>query len=210
MNEEILLGYHATDIKNIESIINDGFVESKASKGHWLGRGIYFFENLYYAVEWEIIGVIKQDIADYKELTKKCGIVVAELDKRNYKVLDVSEPQGYAIFEYLLKIIKENYSEEKYNYILSKGYAYIIKILEYLEIKKKKQYLSRFDIICAVYPKNISKIKTYLPGDFISCVQKQICVKNPRAIKKVEELQYSQVTKGIFNLIKKNRGEKND
>lgn len=70
MNEEILLGYHATDIKNIESIINDGFVESKASKGHWLGRGIYFFENLYYAVEWEIIGVIKQDIADYKELTK--------------------------------------------------------------------------------------------------------------------------------------------
>lgn len=210
MNEEILLGYHATDIKNIESIINDGFVESKASKGHWLGRGIYFFENLYYAVEWEIIGVIKQDIADYKKKKKKCGIVVAELDKRNYKVLDVSEPQGYAIFEYLLKIIKENYSEEKYNYILSKGYAYIIKILEYLEIKKKKQYLSRFDIICAVYPKNISKIKTNLPGDFISCVQKQICVKNPRAIKKVEELQYSQVTKGIFNLIKKNRGEKND
>ena len=47
--------------------------------------------------------------------------------------------------------------------------------------------------------KNISKIKTNLPGDFISCVQKQICVKNPRAIKKVEELQYSQVTKGIFN-----------
>ena len=124
--------------------------------------------------------------------------------------MDVSEPQGYAIFEYLLKIIKENYSEEKYNYILSKGYAYIIKILEYLEIKKKKQYLSRFDIICAVYPKNINKIKTNMPGDFISCVQKQICVKNPRAIKKVEELQYSQVTKGIFNLIKKNRGEKND
>lgn len=210
MNKEALIGYHATDISNIKPIMNNGFVESKVSKEHWLGRGIYFFENLYYAVEWEIIGVIKHDVADYNELIKKCGIIIADIDTENYKVLDFSEPQGYAIFEYLLKIIKDNYPEEKYNYILSKGYAYIIKILEQLEIKKHKKYISKFDVVCAVYPKNITKIKTNLPGDFISCVQKQVCVKNPKAIKKVGELEHSDITKGIFNLIKKNRGEKND
>ena len=128
----------------------------------------------------------------------------------NYKVLDLSEPQGYAIFEYLLKRIKENYPEEKYEYILSKGYAYVIKILEQLEIKKNEKYISKFDVICAAYPKNITKKKKNLPGDFISCVQKQMCVKNPDAIKKVEELQHSDITKGVFNLVKKNRGEKND
>lgn len=210
MNGEILSGYHATDINNIELIKNNGFIESKASKGHWLGRGIYFFENLYYAVEWEIIGVIKHEVIDYEELTEKCGIIIADLDIENYKVLDLSEPQGYVIFEYLLKIIKENYSKEKYEYILSKGYAYVIKILEQLEIKKNEKYISKFDVVCAAYPKNITKRKTNLPGDFISCVQKQMCVKNSNAIKKVEELKHSDITRGIFNLVKKNRGGKND
>lgn len=210
MNEEILVGYHATSINNIEPIINNGFIESKGSRGHWLGRGIYFFENLYYAVEWEIIGVIKHDIENYEEITNNCGILMTEINTVDYNVLDVSDPQGYAIFEYLLKVIKENYSEEKYKYILSKGYAYIIKILEQLEKKKKKKYISKFDVICAVYPKNINKKKKNQPGDFISCVQKQICVKNPETIKKIKELEHSEITKGIFNLIKKNRGEKND
>ena len=49
-----------------------------------------------------------------------------------------------------------------------------------------------------------------MPGDFISCVQKQICVKNPQAIKTVKELKHNEMTKRMFNLIKKNRGEKND
>ncbi len=205
MNEEILSGYHATDISNIELIINNGFIESKASKGHWLGRGIYLFENLYYAVEWEIIGVIRHEVTDYKTLTEKCGILAVDIDTKNYEVLDVSEPQGYAIFECLLKKIKENYPKEKYEYILSKGYAYIIKVLEKLEMEKNEKSISEFDVICAVYPKNISKRRTKIPGDFISCVQKQICVKNSKAITKIEELEHSDITKGIFTLVKKNR-----
>ena len=152
MNEKTLTGYHATDINNIELIKKNGFLESKASKGHWLGRGIYFFENLYYAVEWEIIGVIKHEVTDYEELTEKCGIIIADLDMENYKVLDLSEPQGYAIFEYLLKRIKENYPEEKYEYILSKGYAYVIKILEVT--KDLQSYINRKEEIWKILRKS--------------------------------------------------------
>lgn len=211
MNEKILEGYHATAIKNIESIMNNGFIESKASKGHWLGRGIYFFENLYYAVEWEIIGVIKHNnVNNYNEVKNNCGILMVDLDVENYKVIDFSEPQGYVIFERLLQIIKKYYSKEKYEDILNKGYAYMIKVLEELERQNNVKYISRYDIICAVYPKYITKQKKNLPGNFISCVQKQICVKNEKTIKKISELKHSDITKGIFNLIINNRGDKDD
>ena len=210
MNEKTLEGYHATSKENIQLIMKNGFIESKASIGHWLGKGIYLFENLYYAIEWEIIGVIKHDITDYNEIEQKCGILIVDLDIDNYNIIDFSEPQGYAIFECLLQLIKANYSKEKYEEILNKGYAYIIKILENLEKQNNVKYISRYDIICAVYPKYITKQKTHLPGDFIHCIQKQICIKNKEAIKNIYELEHSDMTKGIFDLITNNRGEKND
>lgn len=210
MNEKIIVGYHATSRENIESILKNGFVESKASKGHWLGKGIYLFENLYYAIEWGILGVIKSDINDYNIIKKTCGILIIDLDIENYKVIDFSEPQGYVIFERLLQIIKNYYSEEKYNEIVSKGYAYIIKVIENLEKQNNEQYISRFDIVCAVYPKYIAKPKTNFAGDFIPCVQKQICIKNKDAIKNIIELNYDEATENLFNLIIYNRGDKND
>lgn len=210
MAENTLIGYHATKYKNINLILSNGFLESEPTQGHWLGKGTYFFENLYYAVEWEIIGVIKHNIDDYNQLIKKCGIIKAKIDTEHYKVIDISTPQGYVFFEYLLKVIKENYPEEKYKYILNKGAAYIIKIMEQLEIKKNEKYLSDFDVVCADYPKKITQRKQNLPGDFIACVQKQICVKNKNAIKKIEHMEHNETTEIMFDLIKKNRGIKND
>lgn len=210
MNEKTLVGYHATSKENIDLIVKDGFIESKPSKGHWLGKGIYLFENLYYAIEWEILGVIKYDISDYNIIKNTCGILKIDLDIENYKVIDFSEPQGYIIFERLLQIIKGYYSEEEYDKIVSKGYAYIIKIIENLEKQSKGKYISRFDIVCAVYPKYIKRPKTSIPGDFIPCVQKQICIKNKKAIKNIIELNHDDNTEELFNLIIYNRGDKND
>lgn len=99
-----------------------------------------------------------------------------------------------------MQLIKTNYSKEKYEDILKKGYAYIIKVLENLEKQNNTKYISRYDIICAVYPKHIAKKRTHLPGDFIHCVQKQICIKNKEAIKNIYELEYSDMTKGIFDI----------
>lgn len=210
MNEQTIVGYHATSKENIELILKNGFIESKANKGHWLGKGIYLFENLYYAIEWEIIGVIKHEIDSYDEIEQKCGILIVDLDATNYNIIDFSEPQGYSIFEHLLNIIKNNYSKDKYEEILNKGYAYIIKILEQLEQQNNQKYISRFDVICAVYPKGIAKQKTTLKSNFIFCVQKQICIKNKDAIKNISELEHNEITKGVFNLVKNNRGGKND
>lgn len=208
MNDNILVGYHATTTDNADLILMNGFIESQATKGHWLGKGVYFFDDLYYAIEWGIIGVIKQNIKKYKQLTDKCSILISDINTKEYRVIDFSTPQGFAIFQYLLDIIKKNYSDKKYQDIEEKGYAYIIRVLEELEKVKGEEYISGFDVVCAVYPKKIDKKQKNLRGNFISCVQKQICVKNVKTIKNVIKMQYSEITKGIFGLVVQNRGGK--
>lgn len=50
-----MIGYHGTTDTNIEkrieSILTNGF-ESKYRKDHWLGQGIYFFEDEFWASQW--------------------------------------------------------------------------------------------------------------------------------------------------------------
>ena len=210
MNEKTMIGYHATQRKNIPLIIENGFKESKVNKGHWLGRGIYLFDNLYFAIEWEILGVQRHKIKKYKEIEKKCGILVVDIDVEKYNIIDFSEPQGFAIFEKLQNLIKKNYPERKAEEIIERGYAYIINVLENLEKQNKDKYISNFDVICAVYPKYMDKRKKHTTGDFITCVQKQICIKNAKVIKNIKELEHSEMTKGYFDLIIKNRGDISD
>ena len=149
-------------------------------------------------------------LCNYSKIKEKCGILIVDIDVDNANIIDFSEPQGYAVFQCLLNIIKENYSSEKYESILNRGYAYIIKVLEELEKKQKVKYISRFDVICAVYPKELNKKKKNIPSNFITCVQKQICIKNPKVINNIQEMNHSEITRATFNLIKNNRGEIND
>ena len=210
MNENTITGYHATATLNIPSIMQNGFTASEPNQGHWLGKGIYLYTNLYYAIEWEMLKILNKTTCTYDEIQEKCDILSVELDTTNYNVIDFSDPQGYIIFEQLLQKIKALYPKEEYEKILNKGFAYIIKILENLEKITQKKFLSKYDIVCAVYPKYIIKPKTHLAGDFIPCVQKQICIKNANSIKNITILEHNDLRKNLFKLIQYNRGEKND
>lgn len=201
--------YHTTAKQNIDNILKEGFEYSKATKCHWLGKGVYFFEDLYYAVEWEIIGIIKKEIKDFEQIQKECGILVSNIDTENYTIINLSSPIGYNIFNKMLKKIKEYYTEEQYKQIKSKGYKYIIRILEKLEEIENKKYLSKYDIVCAIYPKDIyAKESNNKNGDFIICTQKQICIKNKEAIIKTEVCKNNNI-KDVFTLMIDNREEYN-
>lgn len=204
---EALECYHTTANENISSILKNGFEPSKTDEEHWLGEGVYFFENLYYAVEWGIIGVIKKKVKDYEKLQNKCGILISNIDVKNYTILDLSSPIGYYIFDNMLNVIEKYYSQKKYEEIKDKGYKYIIQILENLEKIQSEKYLSKYDILCAIYPKNIYKKESNnKSGDFIVCAQKQICVKNRDAILKTEVYENDNI-KDVFSLIVNNREE---
>lgn len=199
-------GYHATAKENIKSILTNGFYMSKPKSSHWLGKGIYFFEDLYYAVEWQIIGVLKREVEEFDELNRKSGIIVSEIDMENYETLNISEPYGYSIFKELLDLIKKYYSNSEYEENLKKGDIHLIKVLEQIEIETGQKNLSNFDVLCSIYPKPIeleeAKSKT---GDFMKCAQKQICVKNKKAIIKSKEYDNNKLKKENFELLIKNR-----
>lgn len=206
MNIAMLKGFHATHIDNVNSIMKNGFYMSKPKFGHWLGKGVYFFADLYYAVEWEIIGVLKQyNIKDISE-TKKACIMVADINYSDYEIVDFNTPDGYEIYKCLLEILKRDMSEEEYKKVLDKGDAYIFKILEELEEQKKEKYLSAFDIVCANY-KIPSEKNTNRKSDFCVGIQRQICVKNLRAISSVSKLNNDPLEAEILEVVKKNRGD---
>lgn len=205
MTDEICRGYHATARKNISSILNNKFIISKPGKHHWLGKGVYFFENIYYAIEWQLLGVIKKRNVEYDELMEESGIIVSEINTSNYSMLDLSNPYGLSIFEELLIKIKDYYGEAKYEEYKQKGDKFLIDLLEELEEQKNIKLLSNFDIISAEYPKWMAREKN-VPGNFIKCIQKQICVKNINAIVKSDEYTDNEIIKSNYELILKNRG----
>lgn len=212
MNEATLTGYHTTHIDNLKSILNNGFYMSKPNKEHWLGKGVYFFYDLYYAIEWKIIGILKKDnIEDNSEVKNTC-VITANIESEGFETLDLSIPTGYEVYKTFLEILKDNYSEEEYKSIVNQGDKYIIKALEKLEIVKKEKYLSAFDIVSACYYRNTNnkKIDLSKKSDFLVSIEKQICVKNYKAIKDIKEFKDSCVSNDILELVKKNRSEEND
>ena len=114
----------------------------------------------------------------------------------------------------------ERYSKSKIMEIIGNKEKIFNQLQEYAVIDKEND-LYHFKYVgviiiesCVIncYPKYITKTKTKtkLPGDSITCIQKQICIKNQKAIKNIIELEHNNVTKEVFNLIIYNRGDKND
>ncbi len=210
MKEAMLIGYHTTHIDNLESILNNGFYFSKPNVGHWLGKGVYFFDDIYYAQEWKIIGVAKKYNLDEEIGIQKSCILVATINCEEFEKVDFSTPEGYEIFKTLLELVKENYSKKEYEEILNKGTCYIIKILENLEIVKKEKSLSLFDIVCADFYSNLNGKKKLASNesDFLTVTQKQICVKNINAIQDVYKLKETSEHKEKLEMVKINRRNK--
>lgn len=211
MDVKTIVGYHATAKENVEKILKNGFIPSPPRKKHWLGKGVYYYSDFYYAVEWGIIGVMKREENSFKEFKKKCAILSSNIDCENFEVLDVSSPVGYTIFLQLLDLIKNNYTNEEYQEIKEDNNAETIRIIEKLEEKQGIKYLSNYDVVCAIYPKNIFKKKIKSSSDFLVGVQKQICVKNTEAIKDIQNIHINnEGTEKIYELVKLNRRSKDD
>lgn len=203
--------YHATAKNNIKNILNTGFRPSPINEKHWLGSGIYFFEDIYFAIEWGIIGVIKKKNTNWNTWNNKCGIIAVQIDTKKHEVLDLSSPLGYDLFLTLLNVIKKKYSEEEYESIQEKGYAHMIKILEEIEEKEKIKLLSQFDVIMGIYPKAINTKERKHKSDFLTCSQRQLCVKNSNCITNMSQVNTNNnEVKTVFNLIVRNRRNKND
>ena len=212
MSDKILTVFHTTSQKDAKKILNEGFELSKGDN-QWLGKGVYFYRDLYFAVQWGLLGVIKNDIqnVDIKQFNEKCNILKADLDCEKYNVLDVNTPDGYQIILKLKSKILDICSSKQISRIEQYGDKYFFNLLEFLENKKNVRLLSRFDIIFAEYGNNIYSKQRKNKSDFAGCQERQICVKNLEAITNLTNVEMNTTNiSELFNLIKKNRSDKND
>lgn len=180
MNEKTLIGYHGTSKEASESILKNGFKisKSKNKKYEWLGDGVYFWEDDYYAVQWNIINIEKDNKDKNIEVLEDYEIIKSKLKVNKLKLFELSSPEGSIIYKELKEKLSNRFVEEGYkNYIekLSKqSDKFWINLLE------DNGFFKEFDIITATY-KN-EKNKERYKDDIVLNVQKQICVKNINCI----------------------------
>lgn len=83
------IGYHGTDMSVAEDIVKDGFT-CKTNKEHWLGDGIYLYQDIELAKWWTTNPTKKHGMEINKPVIIECQIEVED-----DKVLDLCSLQGY-------------------------------------------------------------------------------------------------------------------
>ena len=192
MEQQIITGYHATNKNNESSIINFGYDISKCKEDEqWLGKGIYFWESLYYAIEWNYINSHSfSRSAILKKIINDKTIFVADIFIEKDRMLDLSSPEGTIIFEEFQKVLKENLGENEIKEAYKRDDVCWIYILQ------KYGFFEKFDIVIATYKKEIKSNAIKSPRNFERYVQKQICVKkinniiNNRIYNDIDRIKY--------------------
>lgn len=194
-------GYHATERKNENEILSNGFYFSVSRDDNiqWLGKGVYFWIDDYYAVEWNIINA-KNNKREY--VLNNYIILKSILVCDRNKILDVSSPEGSILIcnlrEGLKKILLNSNKEEFIEELNSASDKYFIKFLEDYGL------LEDFDMILATYRKKYIEKEKFL-DNFIEWEQRQICVKNLDVIKKTKKYQDKKRISQLFYMITNNR-----
>lgn len=199
MNEKILIGYHSTLKENGKNILKNGFEisESKDDKYEWLGDGIYFWEDDYYAVQWNIISMEKNHEPKTIKNLENYEIIKSKLLVNKLKLFELSSPEGSIVYNEFKKrlidmFIKNGYIEQ-IEELESKSDKFWINLLE------DNAFFEEFDVITAIY-KNEKNVEEY-KDDIVLNAQKQICVKNKKCIVKSELYSDIERIKILFEMI---------
>lgn len=186
MNEVIIeTGYHATTTNNANTILATEFKKSISTnnKKHWLGNGVYFFTDIYWAVQWNIYELKKyinrnKNIEDFTVLTSK---IVCNDDI----MIDLSSGEGKEIFFYMQRCLRNKLQEEGKIELIEevsrKSKKFLINLLE------DYGFFDDFAVIKAIYIDQKEKDRVKKADDFIMNVQCQICVKDITYIKDTKE-----------------------
>lgn len=175
MNEKTLTGYHATTKDKSQNILKNGFDISKSREENyeWLGDGVYFWEEDYYAVQWNIIDLEKNKKNKSMDSLKEYAIIKSKLKVNKLKLFELSSPEGSMIYNEFKNQLKDKFIKEGYgeyvDELLKRSDKFWINLLE------DNGFFDEFDIITAIY-KNEKNAENY-KDDIILNAQKQICVK---------------------------------
>lgn len=211
MVKTIYRGYHATSVENADSILSTGFIDSVTSEDNiqWLGSGIYFWLDEYYAVEWN---VIKSESVDIEYINRMYTILESKIECEKDEVLDLSSPEGSIICNELMKILRNILIESGNNKVVSD----LEKCTDKMKINILEEYgiLEDFSVVLATYKKKNIR-KNYSSDNYIEWEQRQLCVKKSNVIIETNKFEDKERCNQLLNLIINNRkkvarGRKNE
>jgi hypothetical protein len=208
MSQKILTGYHGTTKEKSESILKQGFKISKSQeqKYEWLGDGIYFWDDIFYAVQWNIINMEKNYNDKNEKNLMNYAIIKSKIIVNKSKLFDISSPEGSIIYSKLKKKLEkkliESGSEKLVEKLKKQSDKFWINILE------DNGFFKEFDVIMAEF-KNKKRNEKY-KDDILLNVQKQICVKNQKCIITSKLYRDKKRILDLFSIIISRRLVKNE
>lgn len=175
--------YHGTDINTGKSIVEEQLMLPSRGDHHWLGDGIYFYEDIKYAFRWIVIRYTDNFrnlyAKDYGDIFQEYIILKADiLSNRKFDLDDVSTKLFFINVKNKIQK-KSQYSKRIQDQLKENGIAdgVVFNVLfDKMGYNNKYDYVSATFPIAYLYDSN-SRLD-YIP-------ELQICVKNAEIIKNI-------------------------
>lgn len=167
--------YHGTTLKNANSIVSEKNIKQSIGDRHWLGDGVYFYEELLYAVRW----IRCKEKSD--ELFKKYAIISAELNINEERVFSFFKYEHKLLFKEVIKICHRRLME------INQAVAVVDGTVLNIMFKKMK-YGKEYDAVRAMFIHEDKEMEQY-ESRLYYVPEIQICVKNISVIKRLEKLE---------------------
>ena len=202
----ICTGYHATPKFNKNNILENGFSKSLNNKDNplWLGEGVYFWNSLYYAVEWNVIKLKKNTELEnnFNNLMENYLIFKVDIECDEEKLLDLSGPEGSIIFKEFKKqlLSRDNTVEqqEKFQKNIDNDIFWIFLMFE-------EGVFDDYYVLTATYYKKIDNNGIEYGSNFLKYLQSQICVLKNECIKNTRVYENNNKQEYLYRVIMNNR-----
>ena len=167
----LLIGYHGTDLANVDSILTDGYQASEGDD-QWFGNGVYFFikglssKPAYQAEQWAIVSAYDGKAERYRY--REWGVIESTMDLEENVIFDLNKEEQRDYLTLLYRTMFEalrKYNSHVYgltdgmviNYAIRNGLLNVVAVLANVYIKldvqsRKHRFNSRVPncTICAV------------------------------------------------------------
>lgn len=187
-----LTAYHGTISKHQSSIEEKGLDPDSTSirKDHWLGQGVYFFDDKKKALWWAK-SLIKRNSSCYP-LVYRAQIVAN--DKNVLDLTDVAQVDGF--YKEIRDFVKQNMTNEKGEYPVFSRHEFRALFFDYY-----KETHNIF-VVIALFPKEFAGYTALVPSEEkdlhkklvdltqIVYLEKQICVSKKDAIHHITKEEF--------------------
>lgn len=184
--------YHGTERDVGSRIIASKTFKQSLGDEHWLGDGIYFYEEKIYAFRWIYIRYNKKYpmcTPNMANIIKKYSILSADITIEQERIFDLTRYEHKEQFDRVHNRSLEKNKSGKIN--ITDG-----AVLNFMFHKMK--YNKKYDMIKAMFPhedNDISSMKTrlsYIP-------EMQYCVVNKRIISNIKDINISDSDLSMFS-----------